>query len=100
MPYPLYNNLLGGTGCHYHTTVTTALGPHIYYVIGHLYYIKVMLDDYHRITLVYKTVDYTHKNTDVLKVKTSRRLIKQIERLSRITFGKFCCKLYTLALAA
>ena len=58
-----------------------------------------MLDNNDRIALIDQLVQHIHQHADILKVQSGGRLIKNIERLACIPFGKFGGKLHTLAFA-
>ena len=57
-----------------------------------------MLDDQDGVATVDKFLQDTHEDSDVFKVKSRRRLVKDIKRLARVPFGKFGSQFDTLAL--
>ena len=77
----------------------TAFWSHIYDIVCHFDNVKIMLDNNDRIALIDQLVQHIHQHADILKVQSGGRLIKNIERLACIPFGKFGGKLHTLAFA-
>ena len=71
-------NLLWSTSSNYHTAITTAFWSHVYDIVGKTNDIKVVLNDDDGIALVNKFTDDPHKDADILKMKSSGRLIKYI----------------------
>ena len=80
------------------TAAASALGSHVDDVVGKFDDIKVVLDDQDGIATVDKFLQDTHEDSDVFKVKSRRRLVKDIKRLARVPFGKFGSQFDTLAL--
>ena len=82
----------------YLATTLATLGADIDNVVGNLNHIEIMLDNDSRITPLDQLVDHLQQLTDILKVESRRRLIKNVERATRIAFREFGRELDALTL--
>ena len=59
-----------------------------------------MLDNYNGIAGISEPVEYAYELIYVVAVKPRRRLVQNVKRFTRGTFGKLGCKLNSLRFAA
>lgn len=71
------------------TTFFSALRTNINQIIRHLDDIEVMFDDQDRISSLNQFIQHVKKQTDILEMQSRSRLIQDVERMSRVSFGKF-----------
>jgi len=78
-----------------------ALWPQINHVIGRLNYIQMMFDENHRMPGIHQAVQRFEQTLDVGKVQAGRRLIEDIDRMSRaLQLAEFSRDFDALCLAA
>ena len=78
----------------------SAFGSEVDIIIGHLDDIKIVFNDEYGMTALDEGIEAGEETTDVVKVETSSRLIKNEERRHLFFRTNIICKLHTLVLAA
>ena len=91
-------NLLWRTRDHDSSATVATLWTHIDQTIGNLDDIKVVLNHQHRVARIDQALQHIEQLADVLKMKAGRRLVQNIERLTRLTTMKLLGELYALRL--
>ena len=59
-----------------------------------------MLNHDHGVALLDQAVEHAHEHAYILKMQSCGRLVKDVERMAGVTFGKLGGQLDTLALTA
>ena len=68
-------------------------------IISHLDHIKVVFDHNYRITLIHQLVQHVEQHPHVLEMQPRGRLVQDVERPARITFGQLRREFDPLALS-
>jgi hypothetical protein len=92
--------LLGCAGCDDLTAADTALRAQVDDLVGRLDNIHIVLDNQQAAAIVDQGTKRGQKLVYVVKMQTSRWLVKDKERLSRGLLSQMRCEFYTLCLTA
>ena len=95
-----HRNLLGRTRTNDRTASVTALGSEVDDMVRRLDHVEIMLDDEHGIAVFAKAIQNGEQLCHVVRMKSRRRLIENIDGLARAALGKLGRKLDSLRLAA
>ena len=91
-------DLLWGPGGNNGAAARASFWPHINDPVRRLNDVKVVLDDDHRITLIYQPPEDDQQFPDVLKVQAGRRFVEHVDRASGRTFLQFGTQFHSLCL--
>ena len=80
------NNLIYGTLSDYLSATFATLRAYIYDMVGDLDDIQVMLNDNYRITSIGELCQHFEQLSDIFKVQTCCRLVKDVEGSAGISF--------------
>ena len=69
-------------------------------MVGDLYNIQIMLDDYCCVTSIDQLVDDAQQLANIFEMESRCGLIEDVERAARVVLAEFCRQLYALALSA
>ena len=64
------------------SSFSSTFRPDIDHVVSNLDDVEVVLDDQHRVTLIYQRVQNVQEHADVFEVKSGRRFVQDVERVS------------------
>jgi hypothetical protein len=89
----------GNTGGNHDAARGTALRPKINDPIGVHHYLKIVLDNDDRVSLLHEPMKDADDATDIVGMKSARRLIEQIQNVSFDTLEKLCREFDPLGLS-
>ena len=100
MPHPVLRHLFGRTCRHDLSAALAAFWSHVNEIVSHLDDVEVMLDNHHGVSFLHQAVQDGDEHAYIFKVQSRGRLVENVERAPRVSFGEFRGELHALALAA
>src|ERR1700688_2863280 len=93
-------DVLRRSGSHDRSALLPALGTEVYYPIGALDHIEVVLDHDHGVARIAQAREYRQQQRDVVKVQPGRGFVEYVQSAAGVALGEFMGELDALRLAA